>query len=466
VLGLPLGASAQAKHSQNRPSSPPPGKAQFDNALAAYRTQRYATAERELQPLLKANPNSFEVNELAGLIQVAEGDDQKANGYLAKAARLRPKLVEAKTALAANLLRLHRRADAEAEFKAAVVLSPASYDANHNLGEFYIQTDQIPAAIAYLERAQRIDPTAYNNGYDLALAYEQTGDLNHAREQLRRLVQFKDSAEFHSLLGEIEEKSKNFVEAASEYEKAARIDPSEWNLVNWGAELVLHQTFEPAVQVFTAGLSRFPSSARLHNGLGIAFYGMGRFDDAARAFFHAADLDTSDPLPLTFVGKIYENLSPEIAAEVLDRLNKFVARDSVNAAVRFYYAMCLSRVNQTQHSPGVAAHIEALLKSAVTLDPHYAEAHRQLGIFYADGRNFGLAIAEYEQALKSSPQSASTHYRLGQALARSGQAERAKNEFALFEHLRQNEVDEANQERNQIQQFVYTMRKSTVSADQ
>ena len=432
----------------------------FLAALTAYRGQRYSAAQGELASLLASNPASFEINELAGLVYVAQGEDGRANLYLAKAVRLKPSIAEARTALAANLVRLHRSAEAEVQFRKVVDLEPRSYDANHNLGEFYIQVGKIAAAIPLLKRAQEVDPAAYNNGYDLALAYERTGNLDEARRQVQQLIALHGSAELHSLLGEMEEKSGNYQSSAEQYQQAAQMEPDEKNILDWGTELLLHQTLEPAVEVFKAGLARFPQSARLQDGVGIALYGLGHFDDAARAFFRASDLNRSDPLPLTFLGRAFDNLSPDVAMEARSRLESFVNGDIHDAAVRYYYAMCLREINKREPQPELPAQTESLLKKAVALDPGYADAYLQLGILYADQRKYQDAIAQYEQALRISPNLATTHYRLGQALVRTGDATRARQEFAVFERLRQNEVDDANNQHNQIQQFVYTMRNS------
>ncbi len=101
-----------------------------------------------------------------------------------------------------------------------------------------------------------------------------------------------------------------------------------------------------------------------------------------------------------------------------------------------------------------------LLDQAVALDPSYGEAYLQLGVLYAGQHKYQNAIGEYQQALKFSPNLSGVHYRLGQALARTGDSTRAKQEFAEFERLRQQEVEDANKQHNQIQQFVYTMRNS------
>lgn len=432
----------------------------FLSSLRAYKAQQYSAAQKQLEPLAQNAPGNFEVNELLGLVYAAQGEQRKANRFLAKAVRLNPNLTEARTALATNLLALHRSDEAEVQFKKAVELTPHGYDTNHNLGEFYIQTGNIPSAIPFLERAQEADPSAYNNGYDLALALEQAGKLGEARQQLQKLISLHDAAELHSLLGEIEEKSGKYLSSAEQYEQAAHMEPTEPNILNWGAELLLHQTFAPAIEVFKAGTQRFPESAQLHNGLGIAFYGGGKTDEAVRAFLRASDLTPSDPLPLVFLGKACDGASPPMAEQVQSRLENFLGRGAQTAELNYYLATCLARTNQSESKAGRDSKIESLLKRAVTIDPNYADAYFQLGVLYADERKYPEAIEQYERALKINPNAANTHYRLGQTLARGGDQTRAQEEFAVFERLRQSESEATNKEQNQIQQFVYKMRKS------
>jgi len=433
---------------------------QFFSALRAYKAQQYAAAQKQLQALVQTAPGNFDINELLGLVYVAQGEQAKANPFLAKAVRLNPDVTEARTALATNLLALHRVDEAEIQFKKAVELKPHDYDANHNLGEFYIQTGKIAGAIPFLEHAQDANSAAYNNGYDLALAFDEAGKLDEARQQIQRLISLNDSAELHSLLGEVEEKSRNYLSSAAQYEQAARMEPSERNILDWGAELLLHQTFAPAIKVFKAGTQRFPESAQLHNGLGIAFYGAGQTDDAVRAFLRASDLTPSDPLPLTFLGKACDGASPSLADQIRSRLQGFLGRDAQSAELSYYLALCLENTNPPESKIDRDTQVESLLKRAVTLDPNYADGYFQLGVLYAEQRKYKEATEQYNLALKINPNAANTHYRLGQALARLGNQTGAQQEFAVFEKLRQIESDATNKEQNQIQQFVYKMRKS------
>jgi Flp pilus assembly protein TadD len=94
--------------------------------------------------------------------------------------------------------------------------------------------------VPFLQQAQQVNPSSYDNGYDLSLAYVMTGRPADARALVQDLLKRKNTAELHNLLGEIEEKDGKFVAAANEFETAAHMDPSESNLFDWGSELLLH----------------------------------------------------------------------------------------------------------------------------------------------------------------------------------------------------------------------------------
>ena len=210
---------------------------QFQSAVSSYNSGKFAEAATQLQTLVREVPESFEVQELLGLVYSAQSQDTKANPHLDKAVRLKPDSVAARSNLAANLSRLGKLDLAEIQFKKAAELDPKNFDTNHNLGESYVRSGKLAKASAYLEQAQRIDPSSYDNGYDLAMAYLLTGRLSDGRQLIHSLLKLRDTAELHNLLGEIEEKDGEFVIAANEYETAAHADPSESNLFDWGSEL-------------------------------------------------------------------------------------------------------------------------------------------------------------------------------------------------------------------------------------
>src|SRR5437763_9932686 len=230
---------------------------EFHAAVDQYHSGHYPEAASKLENLVREAPESFEVQELLGLVYSAQSQDARATQHLQKAVHLKPNSAPARTNLAANLARLGKFDLATEQFKKAVELDPRNFDTNHNLGEAYVRSGKIADAASFLEKAQQINPSAYDNGYDLSLAYIQTGRLADARQLIQDLLKRKNTAELHNLLGEVEEKDGKFVAAENEYETAAHIEPSDSNLFDWGSELLLHRTLGPAVEVFPQAATRY-----------------------------------------------------------------------------------------------------------------------------------------------------------------------------------------------------------------
>lgn len=427
----------------------------FKAAVAQYEAGQYAEAATQLEKLVREVPESFEVQELLGLVYAAQSQNDKANPHLEKAVRLKPDSATARTNLGNNLLRLDKLSLAEQQFKKAAALAPREYEPSHNLGEFYVRSNKVPEAIPFLERAQRITPSSYDNGYDLSLAYLLTGRLSDARQLIHSLVKRKDTAELHDLLGEVEEKDGNFVAAANEFEIAAHMEPSENNIFDWGSELLIHQTLEPAIEVFRQGAERYPDSPRMAIGLGMALYSLGKYDDAVKSLLRAADLNPSDPRCYPFLSRAYDS-SPSQAEEVIERFRRFSELQPKNGQAVYYYAMSLWKGKRAQDPSVDLSQIEVLLRKALALDPALAEAHLQLANLYSDQRKYADSVPEYLRARELNPDLADVHYRLAQAYVRVGEKDLAQEEFKVYQGLRAKHLSDLDRQRAEIRQFVYS----------
>lgn len=427
----------------------------FQLALAQYNAGRFAEASSQLESLLPSVPNSFEVQELLGLAYAAQSLDAKATPHFEIAVRLKPDSAEARTNLAANLSRLGKLDLAGEQFRKALELEPKNYEANHNLGEYYIQSEKIADATPYLEAAQKINPSAYDNGYDLAMAYFLTGKFDQARQVVEGLLQQKDSAELHDLLGQIDEKDGKYVESVNELQTAAHMDPSEDNLFHWGSELLLHRTYEPAIDVFQRAVELYPKSPRLLIGLGMSLYSRGKYDEAVKSLLAATDLDPSDPRCYYFLSKAYDS-SPNQADDVIQRFRRYSELQPNNAQAVYYYAMSLWKGKRTEDPSLNLQQIKTLLQKSISLDPKLADAHLQLGNLYSDQHDYAVAIPEYVRTLELNPSLSDAHYRLGQDYVHTGQKDRAQQEFEVYQRLRAQHLAEQDKERAEVQQFVYT----------
>jgi tetratricopeptide (TPR) repeat protein len=239
-----------------------------------------------------------------------------------------------------------------------------------------------------------------------------------------------------------------------EYQQAVKLQPSEANLFAWGADLLLHRAFEPAIEVFTKGHRLYPSSVRMLLGLSVATYDQGAMEQGKELLLEACDLNPADPAPYLFLGKLQEaeKIEPPGWAE---KFARFVRLHPENALAHYYYAVALGK---QEPGGGNAAMVESELKRAIEIDPQLGSAYVELGIPYSQRKDYSEAISAFQKAIAITPLPAEAHYRLGQVYSHVAEAEKASKEIELFKQISEQKKNEAERERHKIQQFVYTLR--------
>jgi tetratricopeptide (TPR) repeat protein len=293
--------------------------------------------------------------------------------------------------------------------------------------------------------------------YETALAYRDKGDFSAARQEVRKALAVADDAEGHRLLGELDERLNEPLEAVREYEHAARMDPTEQNYFEWGTELLLHKAAEPAVEVFTRGSSAHPKSARMRTGLGAALYARGSWEEAARSLCAASDLQPADPAPYLFLGKI-EKTSPSPLSCSEEKLARFAQEQPGNALANFYYAISVWKRKKGSEDPAGRKQAETLLEKAVAIDPKLDEAYLQLGMLHSARRDFGQAIRDYKKATDVNPRLGEAHRELGLIYQRTGDNAKAQQEFAAYQEIEKAEAAERERERRELRQFLIILK--------
>jgi len=370
--------------------------------------------------------------------------------------------------------RVATSAATESSLRDAVARDPENLEANRRLGKLLVDSGKAAEGVPYLERAARLNPGDDDNSYDLALAYADAGNPDRARTQARALLLRQDKThqgrpELHHLLGDVEEKLGNPLEAVREYQRAAELDPSEPNLFDWGTELLTHRALEPATEVLTRGNRLFPKSVRMLVALGVAWYARGSYDQGAQCLVNASDLAPDNPTPYVFLGKM-QSVETTPSEGSVERFARFAQLQPDNALANYYYAVSLWK-----QSPGAvdseterSARVESLLQKAVHLNPKLAAAYLQLGILYSQRRDFSQAISAYKRAIEVSPEVdetlAETHYRLAQAYLRTGEKTKAQEQLQLHDQTARKTKEDTERERREIQEFVISLRnKDSIS---
>ena len=137
-----------------------------------------------------------------------------------------------------------------------------------------------------------------------------------------------------------------------------------------------------------------PDSAHLHDVLGVAFAGRGRFEDAITEFRQALQLDPN--LPVT-----YRNLGAALAShgereEGIDNLRRAVELDPANAQTRYELASTLLDARKFNEAVDQ-------FRVAIRLMPSPAKAYNNLGIALASQGKFDEAIEQFQNALALDP---------------------------------------------------------------
>jgi tetratricopeptide (TPR) repeat protein len=293
--------------------------------------------------------------------------------------------------------------------------------------------------------------------YEMALAYRDQGDFLGAREQVRKALAIRNDADGHRLLGELDERMNDPLDAVREYEQAARMDPSEQNYFEWGTELLLHKAAEPAAEVFTRGSSAHPNSGRMLTGLGVALYSNGSWDEAAQRLCQASDLEPADAAPYLFLGKI-EKATPAPLPCSEQKLARFRQEQPGSALANYYYAISVWKRAKGSENPADFNQAEALLEKAVAIDARLEDAYLQMGILHFARGDFKQAIRDCKKAVEVNPHLGEAHRQLGLIYQRMSERTKAQQEFDAYEQIEKIDAAEIERQRKELRQFLIILK--------
>jgi tetratricopeptide (TPR) repeat protein len=266
-------------------------------------------------------------------------------------------------------------------------------------------------------------------------------------------------ADMHARLAEAAESDGRPLDAVREYQRAADLQPNEAHLFAWGADLLLHRAFEPAIEVFTKGHKLYPVSVRMLVGLSVATYDQGAMEQGKKLLLEACDLNPADPTAYLFLGTILQTEKIEPPGWT-QRFKRFAELHPENALAHYYYAVVLSKY---EAAPKSSTTIESELKRALEIDPQLGDAYTQLGILCVQREDYSGAVSFFQKAIQTTPLADQAHYRLAQVYRQRGETEKASKEIEWFKQMSEQKKSDADRERHEIQQFVYTLRSASPS---
>jgi tetratricopeptide (TPR) repeat protein len=321
--------------------------------------------------LLLAAFNQTDDRFRAGLLALQRGDLESAQANLESASKLAPADGRVWVALSQTYWRLHKNADAENAAAKAAAVAPEDPAVLQSLAIYYSETNQVlKAARAAAKYASKV-PT------DKA-ALRRAGDL--------------------------------YFEAAQ--------------------PLLEQQKFVEASAVLKEGIASAPSNAQLTLALGVACYGLRRFDDAANSFLRTIEIAPETDQPYLFLGRILD----QIPARLPEVGRRFAAYETAHPESANGYLLHAKVLDAQSLEPEASLR---LIEKSIAINGTDASGHFEAGTVLDRLQRFEEAAAAFERAAQLAPSDAATHYRLARDYDRIGKHEAAQAEREKHARLMQ-----------------------------
>jgi tetratricopeptide (TPR) repeat protein len=317
----------------------------------------------------------------------------------------------------------------------------ADPDLHFEAGLMLASLESYSSAAREFERAQGGEADLYELGFNLTLAYLNSGQHERAAATGERLLaQGHQKGELYNLLSQVHEQARDTQRAYDALRTATDIDPGdETNYIDLVALCLDHKNFDLGLEIADISVKRVPESHRLHLQRGVALAMKGRFEDAEAAFDRSAELAPDKNLPGVALGLIL--MQQDRVPEAIGALRERRERGNDDYMLHWFLAEALNRSGVQPGTDEEAEAVEALERS-VELNPELFQSRVLLGKMLMRRGALDRAIKHLEKARTIDPADVSAAYQLAQVYRKMGDAERAKELFAIVGKQKDEEREE------------------------
>jgi tetratricopeptide (TPR) repeat protein len=317
-------------------------------------------------------------------------------------------------------------------------------------------------AVEDFRQAVGLAPHRADLSFDLALAEFRAGRLDAALASAQKAKSLQDSASLESLLGDIQEARGDYLAAAHSYQAAVVLAPDrEEYRLSLGAELLRHQTFEPALTVFQQGVELFPQSFRLRVALGLTHYFLEQYPEAIRTLLSATKLDANPSLAYDYLGTIQLQTPVTPDPSAVEQLCTYADTHRAETKVQAYCGALLARIGHNRGDPSPSPEALRRLGEAARAAPQDVTARCELGKALIWARQWEQARQELEACVRLDPNSGDGHYLLASAYRHLGQPELAAKELELHHEATKRMADANALRDSTLKKFLYTIPASS-----
>jgi len=171
-----------------------------------------------------------------------------------------------------------------------------------------------------------------------------------------------------------------------------------------GYYLLSRKRYEAASEAFSRAIKVNEKDAQSYTGLGVAYLGLGRKEDALAEAREAVRLNANDWVSVANLGYIYLQLG--LLDPAIEELRKSSGLNSKIAEI--YYNLGYAYAKQEKYNKGIVS-----LKKAVALKPGFSFAYNNLGYCLWYENRFGEALEVLRKATEINPEYADAQYNIG-----------------------------------------------------
>ncbi|MBQ34748.1 MAG: tetratricopeptide repeat protein [Candidatus Latescibacteria bacterium] len=297
----------------------------------------------------------------------------------------------------------------------------------------------------------------YWEGY----AYKKKGMPANAVQNFRRVLR-QDPNHGGALLGlaEMHDRRQEYSEAADLYERFLRVhprsDPARYQLAG---TLLKTKRFSDAIREYEVILRDRPDWAPLLGQLALANVMEGRHDQALEFYGRTLEIQPDSAVVRYQLARLQGAMGDTVSA--MAEFRRLVAQDSSKAEYRIRLAELLvgpvATAGRSLVGDGRTDEAEALLRTAIDLDPVSDEARWSLGLLLARQDQYEAALPHFERLLELNPGDPLVHHCLGNLHSRLGQDGEAQRQFRLAAGARragENRRLAESQIRDQVERFL------------
>lgn len=300
-------AAARAALTHARGSAPPPWVAALESAIAL-QAGDVGAAREQLARQAAAPEAPLAVWLMQSDLQLMDGDGAAAARTVQAALQRWP----AHPALVAQLARVQLLSDRVDDATATLVPAQDTPHAELALvrAELARRRGDAPATLAAYTQATRLAPADARGWQGLGRSHTEREDARPARTHLHQALALDpQSPGAWGELGTLETFANQFTEAGQAFATALDDNPADYVALTGQGLLHLKQGHpEAALDAFLRAGVMEPRYARAKTWTAVAYYQLGRHQDALVTLRQASALDDKDPVPYMLLAQIHTDL--------------------------------------------------------------------------------------------------------------------------------------------------------------